>query len=134
MFQRCVETTFEKWKQTTTMPGLVHIFVGYACLVGLLVQVVVGILKYRILVPWGDELSSVFATCLFFFWDFCWDVCGIFIHFLVLLGFWLCCSKTLFMTVSFHKPCNCYLQVNSTPPIWKTLTPLLFFTTCVIIY
>ena len=69
------------------MPGLVHIFVGYACLVGLLVQVVVGILKYRILVPWGDELSSVFATCLFFFGDFCWDVCGIFIHFLVLLGF-----------------------------------------------
>ena len=130
MFQRCVETTFEKWKQTTTMPGLVHIFVGYACLVGLLVQVVVGILKYRILAPWGDELSSVFATCLsffvifvgflFIFW-FCWD-------------FWLCCSKTLFMTVSFHKPCNCYLQVNSTPPIWKTLTPLLFFTTCVIIY
>ena len=46
-------------------------------------QVVVGILKYRILVPWGDELSSVFATCLLFFCDFC----GISVHFLVLLGF-----------------------------------------------
>eukprot|EP00434_Breviolum_minutum_P026887 symbB.v1.2.023768.t1/scaffold2157.1/size90202/1 len=33
---------------------LVHIFVGYACLVGLLVQVVVGILKYRILVDDDD--------------------------------------------------------------------------------
>lgn len=44
----------ERFSEGETWLRLAHIFVGYVCLVGLLIQVVVGILKYRILVDDDD--------------------------------------------------------------------------------
>ena len=51
-------------KLSPQLAGLAHIFVGYVCLVGLLIQVVVGILKYRILVTWWHGLGLVSAQYL----------------------------------------------------------------------